>query len=203
MELAVSILGIIDEQERINELDIKEVKYLHLDIMDGVFVTNRTLPSNKLLYHKPVDIHLMAYDIKAYLDYYKNLDIAYMTFHYEIGNVINNINLIKSKHIKVGMAINPDTNIEEILPYLDKIDLLLIMSVVPGKGGQPFIEKTVDRINYLTQYRTLNNLSYLIEVDGGINDQIISEINADIVVVGNFITASNDYQNQIAKLVNK
>lgn len=201
MNLAVSILGIINDQEKINKLDLDSVKYIHLDVMDGRFVENIKLPDNQIIYHKPVDIHLMAYDIDKYLTYYQNLDINNITFHYEIGDVLNNINLIKSHNIKVGIAINPKTSINEILPYLDKIDLLLIMSVEPGKGGQPFIEDTIDKINYFNDYRKLNNLNYLIEVDGGINDKIIKKLNADIIVVGNYITAANNYQDQIVKLV--
>ena len=201
MNLAVSILGIINDQEKINKLDLDSVKYIHLDVMDGKFVENIKLPDNQISYPKPVDIHLMAYDIDKYLTYYQNLNINNITFHYEIGDVLNNINLIKSHNIKVGIAINPKTSINEILPYLDKIDLLLIMSVEPGKGGQPFIEDTIDKINYFNDYRKLNNLNYLIEVDGGINDKIIKKLNADIIVVGNYITAANNYQDQIVKLV--
>ncbi len=201
MNLAVSILGIINNQKKIDNLNLEVVKYIHLDVMDGKFVKNIKLPNNDINYHKPVDIHLMAYDIDKYLTYYQNLDINNITFHYEIGNVLNNINLIKSHNIKVGMAINPTTNIESVLPYLDKIDLLLIMSVEPGEGGQTFIDNTIDKINYFDKYRKLNNLNYLIEVDGGITDDVIKKLNTDIIVVGNFITASNNYQDQIVKLV--
>lgn len=203
MELAVSILGVINNQEKIDELAISQFKYFHLDVMDGRFVSNVALPYNNLHYSKPVDIHLMAYDIEKYLTYYRNLDIAFMTFHYEIGNVDHNIDLLKKHNIKVGLAVNPDTNLEEILPYLNKIDLLLIMSVVPGKGGQPFIAETYNRISYIKDYRTQNNLSFLISVDGGINDQIYSKLDTDITVVGNYITSSDNFSKQIEKLVTK
>ena len=203
MELAVSILGIINDQEKINQLDLDTIKYIHLDVMDGVFVTNQKQPENNISYPKPVDIHLMAYDIKEYLEYYKNLNVHNVTFHFEIGNVPENIDLIKSYGIKVGMAINPNTNVFDVLPYLDKIDLLLIMSVAPGYGGQVFLDDTIDKINYFEKYRRENNLKYKIEVDGGINDKVIKKLNADIVVVGNYITASDNYNDQIAKLVNR
>ena len=201
MNLAVSILGIINNQEKINDLNLDSVKYIHLDVMDGKFVKNIKLPSNTINYHKPVDIHIMAYDIGKYLTYYQNLDVEYVTFHYEIGNILNNINLIKSHNIKVGIAINPTTNVKEILPYLDKIDLLLLMSVEPGAGGQAFIDSTIDKIDYFNEYRVQNHLSYQIEVDGGVTDKVMQKLNTDIVVVGNFITANNNYQDQIAKLV--
>ena len=201
MNLAVSILGIIDNQDKINDLNLDSVKYIHLDVMDGKFVDNTKLPSKDIKYPKPVDIHLMTYEIDKYLTYYQDLNINNITFHYEIGDVDNNINLIKSHNIKVGLAINPKTNLEDVLPYLDKIDLLLIMSVEPGLGGQTFMEETIEKINYFNGYRKLNNLNYLIEVDGGITDEVIQKINTDIVVVGNYITGSNNYQDQIEKLV--
>lgn len=203
MKLAVSILGIINDQEKINQLDADVIKYIHLDVMDGVFVANQKQPENSISYPKPIDIHLMAYDIKEYLEYYKNLNIHNVTFHFEIGNVPENIDLIKSYDVKVGMAINPNTNVFDVLPYLDKIDMLLIMSVAPGYGGQVFLDDTIDKINYFEKYRRENNLKYEIEVDGGINDKVIKKLNADIVVVGNYITASDNYNDQIAKLVDR
>ena len=112
------------------------------------------------------------------------------------------INYIKNLGIKVGLSIKPNTPIESIIPYLKDIDLVLIMSVEPGMGGQQFITNSIDRINYLKEYRSINNLDYVIEVDGGINDETIKLVNSDISVVGSFITKSDNYQEQVNKLKN-
>ena len=200
MKLAVSILGIIDNEEKISKLNIDSVKYIHLDVMDSTFVPNYKVPSNMINYNKKLDIHLMVNDIVKYLEYYKGLDINNITFHYEIGNTLEYINLIKKNNYKVGLAINPGTNIDLIKPYLDKIDIVLVMSVEPGKGGQDFITSSISKVNDLISYRENNNLNYLIEIDGGINDELIKNLNVDIAVVGSFITKYDDYENQIRKL---
>ena len=200
MKLAVSVLGIIDNQNKINMLNTNNVDFIHLDVMDNIFVNNYKVPSNKINYNKKLDIHLMVKDMKKYIDYYKNLDINNITFHYEIGNTLEYINLIKKLKVKVGLAINPDTKVEEILTFLDKVDIVLVMSVTPGYGGQTYILDTNKKIDYLKKYRDENNLKYLIEVDGGVNDTNISDIGADMVVVGSYITSANDYESQIGKL---
>lgn len=200
MKLAVSILGIIDNQAKINMLNIDSVDYIHLDVMDNIFVNNYKVPSNKINYNKKIDLHLMVKDIKKYLDYYKELNINNVTFHYEIGDTLEYISLIKKNNFKVGLAINPNTKVEEILPFLDKVDMVLVMSVEPGYGGQSFIPDTILKIEYLNKYRRDNNLNYLIEVDGGIDNFTIKKANVDIAVVGSFITNSNDYTEQIRRL---
>ena len=200
MKLAVSILGIIDNQDKIDMLNINNVDYIHLDVMDNKFVNNYKVPSNKIKYNKILDVHLMVYDIEKYLDYYKGLDINNITFHYEIGDTLKYINMIKNMNYKVGLAVNPDTKIEDIVPFLDKIDIVLLMSVQPGYGGQKFIFETIKKIDYLKKYRLENSLNYLIEIDGGINDETVKKINIDTLVVGSFITNSDDYDGQIRKL---
>lgn len=203
MKLSTSILGIINNQEKINNLSKCDTDLFHLDVMDGLFVENNKLPNNDIVYNKKLDIHLMVEDIKPYLEYYKDLDIEYVTFHYEIGSTKSNIEYIKKYGYKVGLAINPNTKVENILSYLKDVDLVLVMSVVPGSGGQTFIKNSINKINELKKYREINNLSYLIEVDGGINDEIIKNINCDIVVVGNFITKESNFESQIRKLAIK
>ena len=125
----------------------------------------------------------------------------FITFHYEgssdVGNVIN---YIKHKNLKVGISIKPSTDIKEILEYLEYVDLILVMSVEPGKGGQQFMEESVKKIDALNELRLKNNYNYLIEVDGGINDETIEKCkNADICVVGSYIT-KQDYETAIYKL---
>lgn len=203
MKLAGSILGIIGENKFIKNLNDSGIDYIHLDVMDNEFVNNYCFPNKEISKYisLPIDIHLMVNDIKRYIEYYKELNPNFITFHYEIGNTIKNIELIKTNNIKVGLAINPETDIKEILSYLDKIDLVLVMSVHPGYGGQVFIEESINKIDELNKYREKNKLNYLIEVDGGINDQNINKLKVDIAVIGNYITASSDYKKQVRKLV--
>jgi len=209
MKIAASYLSIKDNlEEKIKILDNTTIDYIHVDVMDGEFVPNKTLDFNSLESilnntNKPLDVHLMVNDIKSYIDDYSKLNPIFITFHLEATDNLNEmINYIKNLGIKVGLSIKPNTPIESIIPYLKDIDLVLIMSVEPGMGGQQFITNSIDRINYLKEYRSINNLDYVIEVDGGINDETIKLVNSDISVVGSFITKSDNYQEQVNKLKN-
>lgn len=208
MELSVSILGIKENlKEKIKELNKLKVDYLHLDIMDGEFVVNvnddyelleKSLIDNK----KKLDIHLMVKDVTNYIQKYKKLNPYFITFHYEVlENIDRIINLIKDNNIKVGISIKPLTDVSLLIPYLDKVDLVLVMTVNPGKGGQKLIEKTLEKIDDLIYLREKNNYHFKIEVDGGINDETIKKVHkSDISVVGSFITSSNNYEERINKL---
>ena len=201
MKLSTSILNMKKDKEHIQKLNDTTTNYIHLDIMDGIFVNNESdmfdFINNNVI-NKPLDIHLMVEDTLSYIEKYSKLKPNNITIHYEIkSNLLESINLIKEKNIKVGLAINPDTNIDEIIKYLDKIDLLLIMSVIPGLGGQSYIDVS----NKLKQARLLQKqYNFVIEVDGGIKDNNISTIDTDISVVGSFITSSDNFQQQINKL---
>ena len=111
------------------------------------------------------------------------------------------IEYIKSFGIKVGLSINPHTHVRELLPYLPYIDLVLIMSVEPGLGGQTFIESSLEKIEFLNKIK--KDYNYVIEVDGGINDKNIHSIHSDIDVVGSYITNSENYEQQIKNLRRK
>lgn len=205
MKISASFLKIQDQKENIKLLDT-QADYMHFDIMDGKFVKGKTLDFDVLLetsksINKPKDVHLMVNDIYKYVDMYSKTNPEFITFHIEATNEpLKVIEYIKAKNIKVGISLNPDTDIKKIIPYLDKVDLVLVMSVVPGKGGQPFIDIT-SKLDYLDNYRKNNNLNYLIEVDGGINNQTITKVwQADIAVVGSFITDSSNYKGQFEKL---
>lgn len=142
----------------------------------------------------------MVKNVKLYTELYSLLNPKYIIFHLEVGNTLELINYIKNKNIKVGLAINPNTNINELKPFLDKIDLVLVMSVIPGKGGQSFIESSLDKIK---QIRKLNS-NIIISVDGGINNtniQKIKEAGASMCVVGSYIT-NNDELLKINELQN-
>lgn len=205
--ISASILDIRDpkdlETEYLSSLDID---LIHVDVMDGVFVENTTLDfqdyKNILIYaNKPLDVHLMVSDVKKYVDDFVNLKPEYITFHFEaVSDVRSIINYIKNLNVKVGMSIKPTTSIDEIKDYLGFLDLVLVMSVEPGRGGQKFITTSTKKIDDLRAIRESLNYNFLIEVDGGINDETISMCgNADICVVGSFIT-HNDYKKAIESL---
>ena len=209
MKIAASFLDIkgpiVDEVTKLSNLD---VDYLHLDVMDGIFVENKTFTYEEFynitrFSSKPKDIHLMVSDVKRYIDEFSNLNPEFITFHYEaVSEVSSVINYIHEKGIKVGMSIKPSTDISEIVDYLDYLDLILVMSVEPGRGGQSFIEDSTKKIETLYNLREKQNYKYLIEVDGGINDKTIKLCDkADIVVVGSYIT-KQDYEEAIKSLRN-
>lgn len=209
MKLSVSILSMKSDdniQNNIVRLNNCDIDYLHLDIMDGKFVLNKTwsyLEIEKILPDncKPLDIHFMVEDIENYINDFSKLKPQYITFHLEAtNNPIEVINLIKRKNIKVGISIKPNTDVTCLLPYLNLIDLVLVMSVEPGMGGQKFLTSVINKIDYLYQVREKQNYNYVIEVDGGVNsDTILSCQKCDIVVVGSYIT-NNDYEESIKKL---
>lgn len=194
--LALSILSIKDDLEKIKLMDALNPDYIHLDIMDGVFVPNIVEMNNLGPFKSKKDVHLMVSDIERYIDIYSELDPEYITFHLEASNDVNGIiKLIKSKNIKVGISIKPNTEVKELLPYLNEIDLVLIMSVEPGQGGQSFIENSILKIKELNYLRKKHNYNYLIEIDGGITEEVASRCKeCDIFVVGSYITLSEDYK---------
>jgi len=203
--LSVSILGIKEHiKENIKKLDNLKIDYFHIDIMDGIFVNNKTWEFeqiNEIIKNTTTkkDVHLMVKDIKKYIDDFIKINPEFITFHYEATNNADEIiNYIKSKNIKVGLSIKPNTEIETIKHLLEKIDLVLVMSVEPGFGGQKFIENSSEKIDKLYELRKNNNYNYLIEVDGGINLETKEKVkNADILVVGSYITSSKDYKEKI------
>ena len=206
--ISTSILSIKDDLENsLKKLVLTSTDFMHVDVMDGIFVNNNSVAYDvyeELLdnCNTPLDVHLMVSDVKKYIDLYRELKPVIITFHFEaVDNHRDVIDFIKSCGIKVGMSIKPNTKVSEIVDLLPYLDLVLVMSVEPGKGGQEFIYDSPVKINELDKIRKEKNYSYLIEVDGGVND-ITSKlcINADILVVGSFITSSDDYEEQIQKI---
>lgn len=202
MKISASFLSIKDDiKENISKLTDTDIDLLHLDIMDGKFVTNKTFSIDEIKdiinYKKPLDIHLMVSDVYKYIDDFKTLKPKYLTIHYEAcDDIMEVISYINKLNIKVGLSIKPKTKIEEIVPYLPFVDLVLLMSVEPGKGGQEFIKETVSKLDKLSSLKG----DYLISVDGGINKDTIKLINkADIAVVGSYLTNGN-YEENLNKL---
>lgn len=208
MKVNVSILSsTIKPQDIVKELDKTNADYIHIDIMDGKFVDNKTwtiseitkITKNSTL---PLDVHLMVNNPSKYIEDYAMLNTNDIIFHYEAVKDVNSmIDEIKNYGLKVGIAINPDTNVEKIYQYLDKIDLVLVMSVYPGKSGQSFIEESLDKIKKLKQEIQERNLKTLISVDGGINDEtgkLCKEAGVDILVSASYI--HKDIKNNINTL---
>lgn len=207
MKISASILDIREPKDlEVEKLDKFDINYFHLDVMDGVFVENKTYDYtgfyNITKYStKPKDIHLMVSDVKKYIDDFAQFNPKFITFHYEaVSDVLSVINYIKNLGIKVGMAIKPQTDVSEVIDYLKYLDLVLVMSVEPGRGGQQFIENSARKIEQLYLLRQNNNYNYVIEVDGGINNETIKKCDmADICVVGSYIT-KNNYEESIKNL---
>lgn len=204
IKISPSILSSTNRKESIKKLNNTTIDYIHIDTMDGKFVNNTQMKIKEIyelekISTKPLDIHLMVNNPTKYIKKLKNKNIEYITFHLEIKkNIKTIIKNIKKLNYKVGIAIKPNTKVEEIIPYINDINLVLIMSVEPGYGGQKFIESSIDKAK---EIRKLNN-KITIEMDGGINDTNIHKLNniIDIAVVGSYITNSKDYNEAINNL---
>ena len=210
MKISASILDIKEpknlEVEKLSSLD---VDLIHIDVMDGVFVENTTCDSTEYYNivrnsKKPFDIHLMVSNVKKFIDEYSIFNPEYITFHYEAVSDLNSVvGYIRDKNIKVGLSIKPSTDVKEIVEFLPYIDLILVMSVEPGRGGQSFIKESEFKLEQLKILREQKNYNYVIEVDGGVNFETIDMCKcADICVVGSYIT-KNNYEEQIANLRGK
>ena len=208
MQISTSILSIKENKnKKILELNNLDTDYIHLDIMDGKFVKNKTRSFDEIYEDiknttKKVDVHLMVKDVKKYVDKYLLINPDIITFHLEaIDNIDEMIDYIKEHNTKVGLAIKPNTSIEDLSFYLNKVDLILVMTVEPGQGGQEFIKEMEEKVDELRLLKDAYKYDYLIEVDGGINNKtILNVLNSDILVVGSYITSSNDYKKQIDTL---
>ena len=210
MKIAASFLDIKEPKDlELEKLDKLDIDYVHLDVMDGIFVENKTYTYEEFYNitkysKKPKDIHLMVSNVKKYIDEFSKFNPEFITFHYEAASdPMSVINYIHNLGIKASISIKPTTSVSEIVKYLGNIDMVLVMSVEPGRGGQSFIEDSVNKIEQLYSLRENNNYNYKIEVDDGINDETIKKCDkADICVVGSFIT-KNDYEESIKKLRRK
>ena len=178
MKVSVSILSSsIKPQDIVKKLDNTKADFIHVDIMDGKFVENKTWTISEVKkivsYSKlPLDVHLMVENPSKYIEDYALLNTSYITFHYEaVKDIDKMINEIKNYGLKVGIAINPETDEKVLYPYLSKIDQILVMSVHPGKSGQSFIDNTPNKIENLKQEIINQNAKTIISVDGGINDE--------------------------------
>lgn len=195
--------------EEIQALEEAGADWIHFDVMDGHFVPNisfgsKILDDIKLLTSLPFDVHLMVREPYDYMEDFVKKGANHITIHLEaVQNPLVYIEKCRELGIKVGLSISPDTPVAGLEPYLDQIDLVLVMSVHPGFGGQKFIPSSLEKIKQLKKIREEKKLRFLIEVDGGVapaNAGVIRAAGADVLVAGSAIFASNDYKKTIEAL---
>lgn len=187
---------------------------LHVDVMDGHFVPNLTIgmpvvKSIKGVSKIPLDVHLMIDKPEKYIEDFAKAGSDYLTIHVESTTLAKDcLQKIRDLKMKAGITLRPRTQLAEIKPYLSMVDLVLIMTVEPGFGGQSFMHDQLEKVKWLKQYRSDNKLNYLIEIDGGVNAQTAKlcwEAGADVLVAGSAVfsgekTVSN-YQQNIKNLL--
>ena len=216
VEVSTSILSVKKGEESATffELEAAKTDYFHIDVMDGKFVEKNTYEKMlesasyiKRISNLPLDIHLMVEDVKAAINDFVAVEPNIITFHYEAckdkQEVYDLIKNIKENNCKVGIAVKPNTKVEEIFEFLPYIHMCLIMTVEPGKGGQTLITDMVEKIEKLKEYVDNNNIEIDIEADGGINLKtapIIKKAGANILVSGTAIVMAKDFKLIIEEL---
>lgn len=208
MKVAVSFISSnYDLETTIKKIDESDADYIHVDMMDGIFVENAnfTVQDIKRMFKdctKKLDVHLMCCSPNKYVrEIAKIKNVEYLIIHAESHRrPIDVINMIRHTNMKVGLAINPETKVSHIVPLLNHLDQVLVMSVKPGKGGQEFMKDILYKIETLRDLRKENNYHYIISVDGGINaetSKLVKEAGADMVVSGSYICKSDNYNEKI------
>ncbi|MEG1266481.1 MAG: ribulose-phosphate 3-epimerase [Myroides sp.] len=196
--LAADFANLQRDVEMINN---SAADWFHIDIMDGAFVPNISFGMPVLAAinkhaKKTIDVHLMIVDPDRYIDTFKALGADVLTVHYEACTHLHrSLQAIKAAGMKAGVAINPHTNVALLEDVINDIDLVCIMSVNPGFGGQSFIEKTYKKVQQLKEIIIRNNATTLIEIDGGVTDKNAADLvksGADVLVAGSFVFTAQD-----------
>lgn len=196
-------------QSEIEMINRSEADWFHVDVMDGVFVPNISfgfpvIKAIKKYTKKPLDVHLMIVKPENYIQQFKEAGADSLSIHFEASvHLHRSIQLIKQAGMKVGVAINPHTPVIMLEPVIGEIDLVCLMSVNPGFGGQKFIEQTYARVSELKEMIVRNKANVKIEIDGGVdleNASKLIKIGADVLVAGNTVFSSKDPVATIAKL---
>ena len=218
VEVSASILNMDNENaiKNLYELETALIDYFHIDVMDGKFVKDNT--TEKMIEYSeyississlPLDIHLMVEDVEQYIKSFSVFEPNLITFHIEARKnkeeIFELIKLVKESNSRVGLAIKPNTRIEEIYNYLPYIHSVLIMTVEPGLGGQELIPETIEKISRMKKYLEQEKLEVDIQADGGINLQnivLLKQAGVSNVVVGNALMKTKDKKDMINKLKN-
>ncbi len=211
IKIAPSILSadILRLEDDILAIEKAGADMIHIDIMDGHFVPNLTygpkiVEAVKSITELPLDVHLMLDNPQVFIDPFAESGADNITIHSEVTVPIPQLHEIVKKHgISFGVSVKPDTPLDTITDFLDLIDILLIMTVHPGFGGQSFIEATVSKIAEASKLKQEHGYGYEIEVDGGINDKTVKtavSAGATLIVAGNYVFESGDYRRAIDSL---
>jgi ribulose-phosphate 3-epimerase len=196
-------------QRDIEMINRSHADWFHVDVMDGVFVPNISfgMPVVKAVHKhatKPLDVHLMIVDPDRYIKDFKACGAEILTVHYEACTHLHRtLQAIRNEGMKAGVAINPHTPVSALTDILCDVDLVLLMSVNPGFGGQSFIENTFTKLGQLKAMREERGLSFLIEIDGGVNETNAAKLihaGADVLVAGNYVFAASNPEEVIAGL---
>ena len=198
-------------QKECEMLNNSEADWYHLDVMDGVFVPNISfgIPVIEFINKhtlKPLDVHLMIVQPERYITHFKNVGANILTVHIEASTHLHRtLQAIKQEGMKAGVALNPHTNVEQLEPTLEEIDLVCLMSVNPGFGGQAFIEGTYRKVEKLKSMIAKAGLETKIEIDGGVtsaNAKQLIDAGADVLVAGSFVFKAKNPTKTIADLKN-
>lgn len=199
-------------EEEIKLVEKLGAEYLHFDVMDGHFVPNISFGVPVLAkiahtHHMVNDVHIMISEPKKYIEKFASAGADIITFHFEAckddKEVKEVIDLIHQNKVKAGISIKPNTPVEVLLPFLKDVDLILVMSVEPGFGGQSFIPSALDKIFFLSKTKKENNHKYLIEVDGGINAEtgkLCKDAGVEILVAGSYLFGHEDIKQRMESL---
>lgn len=191
-------------------IDQSAAQWIHIDVMDGVFVPNISfglpvIQSIRNLSKKTFDVHLMIVQPERYVSAFKEAGADVLTVHYEASTHLHrSLQEIKKYGMKAGIAINPHTPVHLLQDGIEMADLICVMSVNPGFGGQSFIENTYDKVRQLKELILQKNSKALIEIDGGVSDQNATKLftcGADVLVAGNYVFKHSDPKNQIVQLL--
>lgn len=205
--LAADFRNLEREFEKINS---SEAEWIHFDVMDGVYVPNISfgfpmLEATRKLTNKYIDVHLMIENPSKFFEEFKKYGADGLTIHFENQpNIKEQLQQIKALGMSAGLVINPDTDVAVIKPYLTEVDLILLMSVFPGFGGQKFIETTYNRVKEARELISLSNRKIILQVDGGVSiensHRLIAE-GADALVCGSALFKAEDFTSYVNKMV--